>query len=94
MFSRFETSGNLRMMKEEEHLSEMYLNQVWNPNMSVYAVSGLPTYQQGLGGTMPTYSSCRLYFNLPPNLDPMFALRVIEDKITKDVPYNCKVTLK
>jgi acetylornithine deacetylase/succinyl-diaminopimelate desuccinylase-like protein len=46
------------------------------------------------GNVVRSSTSVRLSMRLPPTMDPKKAQAIIEEKLTVDVPYNAKVTLK
>jgi hypothetical protein len=81
IFRRYKAPSKLLMIDHNE-LEQIYLNRVWRPNLNVFAMSGLPSFENCPEGSMPTYSSCRLHLNLPPNLDPRLALMIIEKNMT------------
>lgn len=77
----------------EDNLKEMYLNNQWRANLSVTGADGLPPIQMA-GNVVRSSTSLRLSMRLPPNMDPKKAQAEIEKKLTTDVPYGAKVTLK
>jgi len=46
------------------------------------------------GNVVRASTSVRLSMRLPPTLDPQVAQKAMEEKLTTNVPYNAKVTLK
>ena len=71
----------------------MYLNQTWRPNLAITGADGLPSSKDA-GGVVRPKTTLRLSLRLPPNQDPSKATKLLEQKLTKNVPYNCKVTFK
>ena len=71
----------------------MYLNNQWNPNLSVTGADGLPPIAMA-GNVVRAKTGVRLSMRLPPAADPKKCHDVIVQKLTTDVPYNAKVTLK
>ena len=68
----------------------MYLNNTWSPSVTVIATGGLPNLHSCRNVIIPS-CSLRLAIRLPPTISSKEASLIIEDKLTKDVPYNCKV---
>lgn len=61
--------------------------------MSITGADGLPPIQIA-GNVVRSSSSVRISMRLPPTIDPKMAQAAIEKKLTEDVPYNAKVTLR
>jgi hypothetical protein len=70
----------------------MYLNNTWRANLSVTGAGGMPDYTKA-GNVCRPSTSLRLSMRLPPNMDCNKAAAVIREKLTTDVPYNCKVDI-
>lgn len=70
----------------------MYLNNTWRANLSVTGASGLPDYTKA-GNVVRPSTTLRLSMRLPPNMDCQKAAAAIREKLTTDVPYNCKVDI-
>lgn len=75
----------------EHDLEEMYINLNWKPNLSITGASGLPQVAVA-GNVVRSGTSVRCSMRLPPNMDPEQAEQVMLEKLTKNVPYNAKVT--
>jgi acetylornithine deacetylase/succinyl-diaminopimelate desuccinylase-like protein len=71
----------------------MYLNNQWRANLSITGADGLPPIKMA-GNVVRSSTSVRLSMRLPPNADPHKAQVAIEQKLTTDVPYGAKITLK
>ena len=71
----------------------MYLDNTWNPNLSVTGADGLPPINMAWNAVRSS-TSVKLSMRLPPVMDPNEAYEAIEKKLTFDIPYNAKVTLK
>lgn len=76
-----------------DDLPEVYLNNTWRPNMSVTGAGGMPEYNKA-GNVVRAKTSLRLSIRLAPNKDPNEAAKQVKEKLTTDVPYNCKVTVE
>lgn len=61
--------------------------------MSVTGAGGLPEYQKA-GNVVRASTSLRLSIRLPPSVDANKAAVIVREKLTTDVPYNCKVTVE
>ena len=70
----------------------MYLNNTWRANLSITGAGGLPEYTKA-GNVVRPSTTFRLSMRLPPNMDCQKAAAVIAEKLTTDVPHNCKVDL-
>lgn len=71
----------------------MYLNNTWAANLSITGASGLPEIAKA-GNVVRGGTSVRCSMRLPPNMDPVKATEIIRKKLTENVPYDAKVTLK
>lgn len=75
-----------------DNLEKLYLKSTWEANMSITGIEGLPDIAMA-GNVIRPKTGVRISMRLPPSMDPKIAQKVIEDKLTTDVPYNAKVTL-
>jgi len=76
----------------QEDIVQMYLNNVWCPNMSITGADGLPPIAMA-GNVVRASTGARVSMRLPPAMDPKKAEAIIRERLTTDVPYNAKVTL-
>jgi len=70
----------------------MYLNNTWHPNMTVIGMDGIPAVADA-GNVLRPNTRAKLSVRLPPIMDPNKARDIIVEKLTKDVPFNAKVTV-
>jgi acetylornithine deacetylase/succinyl-diaminopimelate desuccinylase-like protein len=77
----------------QQDLIKMYLNNQWNPNLSITGADGFPPIAMA-GNAVRNKTGVRLSMRLPPMADPKKAEATIIEKLTTNVPYNAKVTLK
>jgi acetylornithine deacetylase/succinyl-diaminopimelate desuccinylase-like protein len=77
---------------DQENLPEMYLNNTWRPNVSITGIDGVPTVAKG-GNVLRESTSVRISMRLAPNANATEIRKVIEKKLTENVPYNAKVTI-
>lgn len=78
---------------EHENLSEMYLNNTWRPNLSITGAAGLPDTAIA-GNVVRASTTVKLSLRLPPTSNPKEAEAKLIEKLTTNVPYNAKVTIK
>ena len=71
----------------------MYLNNTWKANLAITGASGMPDVAVA-GNVIRSGTTVRCSMRLPPNMCPKKANAIMIEKLTKDVPYNAKVTLK
>ena len=76
----------------QANLVQMYLNNVWNANLSITGADGFPPVAIA-GNVVRSGTTVRCSMRLPPGLDPIKAVADVKAKLTKDVPYNSKVTI-
>lgn len=75
-----------------DDMEQMYLNNCWKANLSVTGAGGLPPYERA-GNVVRPSTSVRLSCRLPPNMDAHKAAKIVREKLTADVPHNCKVEI-
>jgi Peptidase dimerisation domain len=68
-------------------LKDMYLSNVWKPNLSVTGIDGIPATSIA-GNAVRSHTALRISMRLPPVSDPEQALKIIIEKLTSNVPYN------
>lgn len=78
---------------DQDNLAEMYLNNTWRANLSIVAADGLPSTKTG-GNVVRQSTTLKLSCRLPPPVEPKAALAAMKEKLTTNVPYNCKVTVE
>merc|ERR1719222_330523 len=91
MFTKYRIHEGVKCM-DQENLPEMYLNNTWRANLSIVAADGLPATKAG-GNVIRQSTSLKLSCRLPPAVDAKKASEIVRQKLTTDVPYNCKVTV-
>ena len=77
---------------EEEDLEEMYINGVWRPNLAITGIDGSPKIDQA-GSALQPFTNLKLSIRLSPTQDADTIFTQISELLTKDVPFNYKVTL-
>jgi hypothetical protein len=77
----------------QDNVEELYLNKAWRPNLSITGADGLPPC--GIAGNvLRPKTTVKCSMRLAPSFDAHHANEFFEEKLTKNVPYNAKVTLK
>ena len=77
----------------EGGLKEMYLTNVWGPNLAITGIDGIPEVKSA-GNVVRASTSARLSMRLCPITDPNKAVELMKKKLTEDVPWGAKVTIK
>lgn len=78
--------------EENGGLVDAYLNNVWRCNLAITGAEGMPPTAMAGNAVRPS-TSLRASMRLSPIIDPEEAVKIITDKLTKDVPYNAEVTI-
>ena len=73
-------------------IAQMYLNNVWRANLSITGADGLPDASKA-GNVLRASTSVRLSLRLSPVFDCEKAIELLTEKLTKDVPFNAKVSI-
>jgi acetylornithine deacetylase/succinyl-diaminopimelate desuccinylase-like protein len=92
LYNEFPVEDGVRYMHQDD-LKEMYLSYTWRPNLSITGASGLPAVSIA-GNVLRPSTTLRLSLRLPPNADPHEKQEILLKKISENVPYGCKVTIK
>jgi hypothetical protein len=77
----------------QDDLKKMYLGNQWGANMSITGADGLPPVGMA-GNAVRASTGVRISMRLPPTMDPKKAQAIMTEKLTTNVPYGAKVTLK
>lgn len=72
---------------------EIILNNTWRPTVVVTGMTGFPA-AEGAGNVLRAKTKAKLSFRLPPTFDCKESEKVITETLTKDPPYNSKITVK
>jgi acetylornithine deacetylase/succinyl-diaminopimelate desuccinylase-like protein len=73
--------------------AELILNNTWRASLAVVGASGLPDHKLA-GNVLRPSTTVRISMRLPPSYDGEKAAPLLKDILTKDVPYNAKVTVE
>ena len=90
MYDKYEVCKGVKLISQD-NLPEMYLNQTWRPALSITGADGIPPIAKA-GNVCRKSTTLRLAMRLPPNADPHAVTKNLKAKLTKDVPFRCKVT--
>ena len=72
---------------------QLLLNNTWRPTLSVVGQEGMPAIKKA-GNVLRAYTALKLSFRLPPNLDCAVAQQAIHVALTRNPPYNAKVSVE
>ncbi len=73
--------------------AQLLLNNTWKPTLCVVGQEGMPSVQKA-GNVLRAYTTLKLAFRLPPNLDYTIAQQAIRSTLTVNPPYNARVTIE
>ena len=73
--------------------SEIILNNTWRAMMTVVGMSGFPA-AEGAGNVLRDKTKCKISMRLPPTYDCKKASEVMCEILSKDKPYNAKITVQ
>lgn len=76
----------------QDNLVEMYLDNVWRPNVTITGASGLPAHSKA-GNVVRPATTVRISMRLAPDADANKQIDKMEEILTKDPPYNAKLTV-
>lgn len=71
--------------------TELIIRNTWAPTLVVVGASGLPAHDTA-GNVLRPNTSFRLSMRLPPTYDPNVAMERLNEIVTKDPPFNAKIT--
>lgn len=92
MYKKFDMHDGVDYMKQD-NIAELYLNKAWHPNLSITGADGLPPTAIA-GNVLRASTTCRCSMRLCPVFDAHKANEIMNEKLSTNVPYNAKVTLK
>lgn len=76
----------------QDNLVEMYLDNVWRPNVSITGADGFPPMDKA-GNVVRKSTTVRISMRLSPIQDAKEVEAKLKEILTTNVPYNCKVTI-
>ena len=76
-----------------EDYKEAILNNTWRPTVVVTGMTGFPP-AEGAGNVLRYRTKAKLSVRLPPTFNCKDAEKVVTEVLTKDPPYNSKITVK
>ena len=71
--------------------AEIILNNTWRPTVVVTGISNIPQ-AEGAGNVLRAKTKVKISVRLPPTLNAEKAGEILKEVLTKDPPYNSKVT--
>ena len=91
LHKKFPVHDGVQWMNQE-NLAEMYLDNVWRPNLSITGAGGIPELTKA-GNVVRAKTIVRASLRLSPNFNAEQARDKLIELLTTDVPYNAKVTI-
>lgn len=91
LMQSFNTTDGLQPVSADT--TELLLNNTWKPTLCVVGQDGMPSVQAA-GNVLRAYTTLKLAFRLPPNVDYSLAQQAIEKTLTEDPPYNAGVSVE
>eukprot|EP01134_Creolimax_fragrantissima_P007648 CFRG7648T1 len=91
LFTNFKLLEGVSAMSEHD-LAQMYLQNVWYASLSVTGGCGLPDVSDA-GNVLRPWTQLRVGIRLPPNVNGHDAAKKLEEVLTKDPPYGCKISV-
>lgn len=88
VYSKFPFAGQTKPMGQD--LTELVLNRTWRPQLAVTGMDGLPQ-PANAGNVLLPYTTAKLSFRLPPNLDAVKATALIKETLEAAPPYGAEV---
>lgn len=76
-----------------EDYKEIILNNTWRPTVVVTGMTGFPA-AEGAGNVLRAKTKAKLSVRLPPTFNCKESEKVLTEVLSKDPPYNSKVTVK
>lgn len=80
------------MCPVNEDETELALNNLWRPTLSVVGASGMPEAADA-GNVLRPFTTLALSFRIPPTADAQAALDAVRHALTADVPYGAEVRI-
>ena len=72
---------------------EGMLRRTWKPSLSIVGIDGVPQIKDG-GNVLRPYTSLKLSFRLPPNVDSQVAMVAVDKILKESPPYNASISIK
>lgn len=76
----------------QQNLSEMYLDNVWRPNLSITGAGGLPHLTKA-GNVVRAKTTVRVSLRISPDFNADKAKEKLIELLTTEVPHNAKVSI-
>ena len=76
-----------------EDYKEIILNNTWRPTLVVTGMTGFPA-AEGAGNILRAKTRAKIAIRLPPYFDCKESEKIVIETLTKDPPYNSKITVK
>ena len=76
----------------QDNLPEMYLDNIWRPNLSITGAGDLPDYRKA-GNVVRAQTTVRCSLRISPVMNSEEAKQKLIKILTTNVPYNAKTTV-
>jgi len=86
-------SGRAHAMPVTTDPVEGILNRTWRPALAVTGAAGFPTIDSA-GNVLRPKTTLKLSMRIPPTIDGERATRVLQQALTREPPYNARVTFE
>jgi acetylornithine deacetylase/succinyl-diaminopimelate desuccinylase-like protein len=86
-------SGRAHAMPVTTDPVEGILNRTWRPALAVTGAAGFPTIDSA-GNVLRPKTTLKLSMRIPPTVDGALATRVLQQALTREPPYNARVTFE
>lgn len=91
LYDKFPVHEGVQVMNQD-NLVEMYLDNVWRPNLAITGAGGLPNFKKA-GNVIRASTTVRVSLRISPLMVSETAKEKLIEILTTDVPYNAKVTI-
>lgn len=91
LFEKFPLLDGVKWMNQE-NLAEMYLDNVWRPNLSITGAGDIPALTKA-GNVVRAKTTVRVSLRVSPDFDAEKAKQTLINLFTTNVPYNAKVSI-
>jgi acetylornithine deacetylase/succinyl-diaminopimelate desuccinylase-like protein len=68
------------------------IQRTWGPTLSIVGADGIPAVKDG-GNVLRPYTTLKLSFRLPPDIDCNKAMNEVNTVLTKNPPYNSSINV-
>lgn len=77
MYTKYKLHDNANCCVRDGNLENLYLDGIWNANLSCIGIHGIPHTEKG-GNVVRSNTGMRLSMRLPPNYDSKKAVDILK----------------